>query len=1168
MKIWRGLFLAVVVFIFSSSFSYAALQCRDIGNNLAIPAYRTEDLNSSPYTLILLEQDGSNINEVKNTILGGKEVIIRLGARASDDKSSDSFSNSLKSIRADTGERHFIVMAGHNEANCSEYVPLATEQAFVQNITGLPLDNVTYVTSQIDFYCGAPPAESPGDYLGGILNVAPNLQGVALPFYVGDVGDKDSVLGNFRKIAAIAQGKGISDIYITESGPYKKGDALPSETEFANYAQGIADLTKATDLNIKTLLLFNALYENKQADFNYTKFFDAQSCRDAFRESCTDSKVVTNVCFKGGKQTGDYYVEPIKGIANPTGDFLADGERVYQDLIDQGYQLTCTQPTLRFAATDNTDEIRQPENGMVVNRLQLAPTVIDLTAEQWFDFIDSQVPVWRNQGIYVLNNKDSLEAFWANKDTQIADPQIENQVPGKPQTAAVYNLLDLKSQCFQQVKILSATQARCDKLKPDGTTSCPLDLDIEGKDDSFTSLSLLKQIKELAGIVERNYALEDPITDREATNFCQELLSPNGNFYGEEEIKTALNNTPLIMPTAYRYAFLVIAAELRQPDHVSGKGVAAFNFLRNLGNGEGNVSPGYEVRILAFKIPDFATNRDENDPGYFRDALQLTSDSLSPYSSANIKKEEYFSGLKPYEQLADPLNADYIPYKQKAIDCGPAEACKEPAFKAMVEYVNAQVINQKSNCINVGVEHVPYEKSDAIYSSGELAEDKGDIIAMGKQWISQTFDDLAKLTRGGPENNTSEENGVSVAPFRFLSKYTFFHEIKDGSLYGYLLNPYGYELDHIEDVLSGTFANYDQENGNAFNSFLKSQDVVDGKLYFKLNATDELSWGVGSKAPATGAGGPRADCEDDPSTPEDDCFVNVEAEIFPWRPDQADYKTQQGMEVRIPGAILGRATLWIQKSISLLGSRMHRMVTAIEESSEKPTEDFLLGSQAISKEEASTTACGGSQIADYCLNGLITNATCGLNMCTTPSVVCQKGDSITDEGKDEPASSFHDGLKINWQDSADRVDCSRLTNVVNASAEGAANKVSQYCDTIQDTAVAAGINPRFALAMWGEESFFSAYTISGEAMDFGITVGTGAVNSNGPEGIRPQLDSFIRTVKASDSYEQFLLRYSGEGESGGSNWSTYTEGPAHFCNNREFPARLKSFYEQLGQFSP
>ncbi len=280
--------------------------CSIIGNNTAF-YFGQGNFAEAEYTLALLG-GASGEEATANSIgsAGSKNVIIRLiGEPYGMD--GRAFGQSIINISQKVSNQPFIVQASHNEYNCNEHPSKDGETAYreeleftrevINTVRGAGLSNVTFITSQIDFYCGnwaEKGYRSPQDYITGLGNL-PGIEGVSLPFYTGpELAASDQAVTLFQAAASLVN----KPIYISESGPYRTGSNLPTEDEFRDYVQGVQKVL-GLGLNIKALLLFNSLGLNSDAAFSYTQYFWDPACREAFRNSCNETDVVVETCFNG-----------------------------------------------------------------------------------------------------------------------------------------------------------------------------------------------------------------------------------------------------------------------------------------------------------------------------------------------------------------------------------------------------------------------------------------------------------------------------------------------------------------------------------------------------------------------------------------------------------------------------------------------------------------------------------------------------------------------------------------------------------------------------------------------------------------------------------------------------------------------------------------------------
>ncbi len=136
-----------------------------------------------------------------------------------------------------------------------------------------------------------------------------------------------------------------------------------------------------------------------------------------------------------------------------------------------------------------------------------------------------------------------------------------------------------------------------------------------------------------------------------------------------------------------------------------------------------------------------------------------------------------------------------------------------------------------------------------------------------------------------------------------------------------------------------------------------------------------------------------------------------------------------------------------------------------------------------------------------------------------------------------------------------------IAHKVDASGNFTPNGTMTACEYIVQQAQSRGVSPKLALAIFGDESGFGAYSTpatadkpNGTGQDFGV-ISQPSSRVNGSIAI--QTGYFINTVNShrSSSYLNFLRAYSGE--------KTVTL--TNFCNNRAFPYRVKDFYDTIGR---
>lgn len=535
-----------------------------------------------------------------------------------------------------------------------------------------------------------------------------------------------------------------------------------------------------------------------------------------------------------------YYVEPIEGIY----EFEDQGYqipynpdqvyKIYEDLVAQGYQAYCSIPNLQAIASANTNTLMLEDMiGISGNAAHNESTpgnrvYVDLDDyKQFFNYIDSQTPLWRKKGVYVLKDKDSLENFWShkNEDERIGIISLHH--------SPAYTVTSPEDQCREKKKIIAAVDMKCKTLQNPETCA----LDISYDPNSMRFWELYKVVEE--------------------TGFdCSLMNTPNAELNQTQiDIKNSFMRMPYALPTAYRWAFAVYSAELREPKIASEFGFEwtdtthkpGFDFLRFDPDREPTTNqravPRNEVRILAFLVPDFGTNQDNieftftpppevyfpnkgpimtkvHTPKYeapmydWHDALKISRNALqTPELQEDFdtiwraRKEEAtipdpFNNGEPFEPFAE-VKEMYNPDSEttKLIEClyydgepVPEEfykyACVEPLERAITTFINRRMENPQDCHQDV----VEWEKNKDIYDDAGVQRSDAALFHL---WNGNSVHAQAGSTYNGNPvhmldngffpndvantipNTDDESNGPIEDPnkqvfeFRFLSHFAF-----------------------------------------------------------------------------------------------------------------------------------------------------------------------------------------------------------------------------------------------------------------------------------------------------------------------------------------------------------------------------------------------------------
>lgn len=564
---------------------------------------------------------------------------------------------------------------------------------------------------------------------------------------------------------------------------------------------------------------------------------------DFDKDSPADWDETTNVCnLEGASETlnrDPYYVEPIDGMydfedQDYESPYVPDQfEKIYGDLVAQGYQAYCSMPSLNAIATSNTNTLmledmmgisgNQAHNETSGNRVY-----VDLDDyKQFFNYIDSQTPLWRKKGIYVIKDKASLENFWSHKDEDDRIGLISTDF------SPAYALTSPEDQCREKKKIIAAVDMKCKTLQNPETCA----LDISYSPESMRYWELYKVV--------------------EQTGFDCSLMSESNENLSQTQIdiKNSFMRMPFAMPTAYRYAFAIYSADLREPRILSEIGSEwtnathqpGFDFLRydeDLGTNQRAV-PRSEVRILAFLIPDFATNQDTTQftftppteayfpskgpvtpsvhtpkyaaPDYdWHDSLKIARNALQQ-PSLQKNYDDIWRARKEDKIIPDPFNngEPFDPFKDvreqyppdssslKLIEClylddnVPVEerfykyACVEPLERALTTFVNRRMENPEDCHQDI----IKWEENSQIYDDAGIQRSDAALYHLwngesvhAQAGVPYSGDEVHMLDNGLYPNDVAnvipntadtsveppiEDPKKKVFEFRFLSHYAF-----------------------------------------------------------------------------------------------------------------------------------------------------------------------------------------------------------------------------------------------------------------------------------------------------------------------------------------------------------------------------------------------------------
>jgi hypothetical protein len=892
-------------------------------------------------------------------------------------------------------------------------------------------------------------------------------------------------------------------------------------------------------------------------------------------------------------EKSDYYLYPITGFyAYDDPDTMQSV--IIEELTKQGYQAQCLMPNSNI-------EVSIPANGnaptRVIQKISVGE-ILKASSEIGIDFKSSKIPGWRLNGDHELPVINSIETLFGFKNTTEDDPSVNLTTFD---FAPIYRSLTLKQQCFQQTKILDTIRNMCDKLA--NPESCSLNKPIDKT--TFDILELQRRTNN-----EINSFLSAAGGDRDKARVlaCDSIIENNAH---TSQFRRALANTPLYISNAYRLGFLVLSVTLEGPlDEVSD--TQPFRFLRATKEIEPNAKPIHEVRVLAFKLPDIGTNKDLESDIYYKDPLDLLSDT-------SLTKDEQEARDINYRLLTTTQNK-YSNPELEPVQCfyPQSEYCKLPGVQALVKFtnmflrpqelvkppllspslfnddgiINEQALNEavtdlKFDECSLSDEDIPYQAVSRIFSSGEIFETADLEFVEGN--LYKGMRDVGVSQTSPDKDGRRPFSFMSLAKIRRDDAPVPAFSDKVIEVKGYLILPQGYQIGHIEETMFNRF--HTKKQVDQFQEALKENprdpanpDNPFSKLvrYFgvegvldKFNSVPENNVRIYDTEDPPGCVLPGArqpvpkDGETEvvylPTCKLYDFFLQVKKDPFDL--------------TRIHGGLFGEVFLAAQKTLYTFQSDGWKYIDSCE-----TIEHFILGTcsgyeeterrvqpREVGPEVPAVAQCApgsaritsGEKAQHVDAENSPPGRTCRLFSSSSPNHFIS--------GWRNPNELPRDQISQYCQKVYSYAACTYPNALIQNPVDPATGKWLEVgstagitaCEFVAQKAYDAGVSPIFALAMWGEESGFSHYrdafamgVVSQPKLDleaqtrvFLNTVTN--QNYNNHPNAHPTNTSDANTNNI-NSYLNFLEQYSGEDR--GSNL---------FCRNPNFPARMKDYHDHL-----
>jgi hypothetical protein len=709
--------------------------------------------------------------------------------------------------------------------------------------------------------------------------------------------------------------------FITEFSLSPGGDTNAPDRNLLNVVKFIQNRAPSTGAKAITPLIRNVCND----DGEWLLYLDGQilTRNGSFIDPAT--------CSPTDSTKAPYYVYPIQSlqdtITNPSGfNAQTAGAAIAEELIDQGYEVSCTAPESLFRASmENWEDYERyfgPLSGIPNQTVGFTQSV---------DYSDVSYPLFRSSQ-KADSLSDSIEAYFGYLET---DPNM-TEVDRETKSAALYKLLSLEEQCQAQKEILATIDAMCNKLVD--PSACALYQPIPNS--TYTTQTLFQALKN------KNLS-------------CEETAQTTASAE-DKKIYEALQNTPLYLDKAYRLGFVVFSAQQRGSVKLNNNG---WDFLFN-GNREDG-QPEHEVRVIAFRLPDIGTNKDRDSDIYYDDPLMITRDTLTTSDIQTQRIEEYNDkreAFKEGNQFASQLS---FPSNEALINCsGPA--CEDPLGRALVNLINSGTENFDQTCqLNETDKQkliTSVEESNEIRTKGTIDTENisdnpdspenglGTFFKNGFQFLTNIFQ--------RPEQSKTDPQSFELTGTSTINadRYANGAYIPEAKFNAYLVYPVGYEYDQVVDTLAGTVRTNGQleelNDPTKYEPYFKLEDINQGFESDIAKTEYYLDQGEGDCA----VPGPVTD----PITgelipaPPGTCPEKIEYKALGYINDNdGDDNTDSiDAEPRIKGGLLGQVMRDIQLSLRRVGSQAWYYIDSC-----KTTEEFLLG-------QCDENAANGSQDSD------------------------------------------------------------------------------------------------------------------------------------------------------------------------------------------------------------
>ncbi|MBD3250846.1 MAG: hypothetical protein GF381_04755 [Candidatus Pacebacteria bacterium] len=307
-------------------------------------------------------------------------------------------------------------------------------------------------------------------------------------------------------------------------------------------------------------------------------------------------------------------------------------EFIYNLVIDQGYEAHCASPKL-FITREMLGQFRRhfelEKDGMENNGVY----TIGGSGVEKINMTDSSIAMFRGREASPLTKKSSsYEGFFGMVDPDKLNAADE---PGDPiHAGAATSLLTLEQQCLVKYNNLVTAKTLCEELED--PEQCALHYQLpEPRDSNLPYYLYSTPEQEAAGEpsllnkLNQYYSGSQAACSELTQTWTPEMAAPDKI---HDRLQASIQSMSLNLDRVYRLAFVVISPQ-QDPDRAAPTEQGGQNRVDpfwllspHYDGGQKNILKHSPI-FVAFKIPDFATNRTTSLP--FADSGQLTAKALT-----------------------------------------------------------------------------------------------------------------------------------------------------------------------------------------------------------------------------------------------------------------------------------------------------------------------------------------------------------------------------------------------------------------------------------------------------------------------------------------------------------------------------------------------------------